>query len=49
MTALHIACELGRAENVALLLTKGAAIKERDMNNMTPLAYACKNGHLEAL
>jgi ankyrin repeat protein len=47
---LHYAAMNGRAENIRLiLLTSPNLVSIRDRKSMTPIAYACKNGHTEAV
>ena len=49
-TARHVASMRGHAGCVALLLECGAfKVDEADQSGATAMAYACENGHLEAL
>ena len=44
------ACELGKLESVQRLIGTGVIKKNiKDSDNLTPLYYACKNGHLPIL
>jgi ankyrin repeat protein len=45
-TVLHYAAVDGYDEVAALLLDKGASANSRDRKGMTPLMWACFNGHL---
>jgi ankyrin repeat protein len=44
---LHVACENGSAECVALLLERNAYVEKRDDDDATPLQYACLRGHVD--
>jgi ankyrin repeat protein/L-ascorbate metabolism protein UlaG (beta-lactamase superfamily) len=46
-TPLHIACETGRKEIVALLMASGADLKIRDGNGDMPIHYAARAGSVE--
>jgi len=46
-TPLHIACETGRKEIVALLMASGADPKIRDGNGDMPIHYAARSGSVE--
>jgi ankyrin repeat protein len=48
-TALHYAAYGGHEEVVAFLLEKGAQASTRDDKNVTPLMWACDNGHLDVV
>lgn len=46
-TALHYAARDGRLSTVQVLLDAGAAIEDRDPNDITPLLYAASNDRVE--
>lgn len=47
---LHLAAMTGRAHNIRLILqTSPNLVSIRDRKSMTPIAYACKFGHVEAV
>ena len=45
VTALHLACELGKEKCVEILVAKGANLLVRAQGGLTPLHLACKGGH----
>ena len=45
LTALHLACELGKETCVEILAAKGANILVRTKDGLTPLHLACKGGY----
>ena len=46
-TALHIACYLGHAEIVMMLLAANADVDQANIDGATALFYACKKGYTE--
>jgi ankyrin repeat protein len=47
---LHIASITGRAENIrTILYADPTLVGSKDIIGMTPIGYACKFGHLEAV
>lgn len=48
-TALHIACENGKAAMVKLLLDHGADIRARDHLGLTPLMSSCSGWNMEVV
>jgi ankyrin repeat protein len=50
MNPLHIASITGRAHNIRTILTANPGmVSTRDKTSMTPIAYACRYGHVEAV
>ena len=45
LTALHLACELGKEKCVEMLIAKGANVLVRTEGGLTPLHLACEGGH----
>ena len=45
VTALHLACELGKEKCVEMLIAKGANLLVRTQSGLTPLHLACKGGY----
>ena len=45
VTALHLACELGKEKCVEILLAKGANLLVRTQGGLTPLHLACEGGY----
>ena len=45
LTALHLACKLGKEKCVEMLVAKGANLLVRTMYGSTPLHLACKGGY----
>ena len=45
MTALHVACQLGRAKCAELLLSYGPLVNSQTESGSTALHYACAQGH----
>lgn len=43
-TVLHIACVVGRLDIISFLINKGANIKAKDKNGLTPLHYVARFG-----
>ncbi|KAK4185308.1 hypothetical protein QBC35DRAFT_389783, partial [Podospora australis] len=48
-TALSVAAEHGRAQNIRYLLTLGASVKSTDYRGRTPLWYAVREGHTDVV
>ena len=47
LTALHLACELGKEKCVEILIAKGANVLVRAQGGLTPLHYACVYHHFQ--
>ena len=45
VTALHLACELGKEKCVQILVSEGANLLVRAQDGLTPLHLACKGGY----
>ena len=45
VTALHLACELGKEKCVEMLIAKGANVLVRTQSGLTPLHLACEGGY----
>ena len=45
VTALHLACELGKEKCVEILVAKGANLLVQTQDGITPLHLACKGGY----
>ena len=45
VTALHLACELGKEKCVEMLIAKGANLLVQTQGGLTPLHLACKGGY----
>ena len=49
-TCLHLAAITGRSENIRLILSRNSGMANmKDKKGMTPIAYACKYGHVDAV
>ena len=49
LTALHIACQTGQLQKCKALLSRGADRMARDSNQLTPLHFAARHGHLSCV
>ena len=47
-TALHMAAKKGDVKQIRSLISEGADVNERDLNEWTPLHEAAHNGKIEA-